>query len=250
MSDDLERYVLSRPPTADRPLQGMTVLVVEDSRFASEAIRLLCLRSGARIRRADSLAAAHRHLAVYRPSIIIVDMGLPDGSGADLIHELASAQPRVPVLLGISGDMDGEALAFEAGADGFLPKPLESLAQFQQAVLMHLPAGEGPTGPRKLPTGNVHPDMLAYQDDLTHIAEVIRKQISADADLTFGAVVREELTGRVKVTVIAADFKAVVLEEEGEIPQGPSLPKAPRRRTKLDEDQVDVPAFLRKRREE
>jgi CheY-like chemotaxis protein len=173
MSDDLERYVLSRPPTADRPLQGMTVLVVEDSRFASEAIRLLCLRSGARIRRADSLAAAHRHLAVYRPSIIIVDMGLPDGSGADLIHELASAQPRVPVLLGISGDMDGEALAFEAGADGFLPKPLESLAQFQQAVLMHLPAGEGPTGPRKLPTENVHPDMLAYQDDLTHIAEVI-----------------------------------------------------------------------------
>jgi len=175
MSDDLERYVLSRPPTADRPLQGMTVLVVEDSRFASEAIRLLCLRSGARIRRADSLAAAHRHLAVYRPSIIIVDMGLPDGSGADLIHELASAQPRVPVLLGISGDMDGEALAFEAGADGFLPKPLESLAQFQQAVLMHLPAGEGPTGPRKLPTGNVHPDMLAYQDDLTHIAEVINE---------------------------------------------------------------------------
>ncbi len=93
MSDDLERYVLSRPPSADRPLQGMTVLVVEDSRFASEAIRLLCLRSGARIRRADSLAAAHRHLAVYRPSIIIVDMGLPDGSGADLIHELSGAQP-------------------------------------------------------------------------------------------------------------------------------------------------------------
>ena len=174
MSDDLERYVMNRPPTADRPLQGMTVLVVEDSRFASEAIRLLCLRSGARIRRADSLAAAHRHLAVYRPSIIIVDMGLPDGSGAELIHELSRANPRVPVLLGISGDMDGEALALEAGADGFLSKPLESLASFQQSVLMHLPAGEGPTGPRKLPSEEVHPDLLAYQDDLCHIAEVIR----------------------------------------------------------------------------
>ncbi|MCI2400373.1 response regulator [Aliiroseovarius subalbicans] len=175
MSDDMERYVLNRAPSADRPLQGMTVLVVEDSRFASEAIRLLCLRSGARIRRADSLAAAHRHLAVYRPSIILVDMGLPDGSGADLIHELAQATPRVAVLMGISGDDDAQALAMEAGADGFMAKPIESLAQFQQSVLAHLPAGEGPTKPRALPTETVSPDPVAFQDDLTHVADVINQ---------------------------------------------------------------------------
>ena len=103
MSDDLEQFMMSHPPTADRPLQGLTVLVVEDSRFASEAIRLLSLRSGARIRRADSLRAAHRHLRVYRPSIVIIDMGLPDGCGADLIRELAADTVRVPVLLAMSG---------------------------------------------------------------------------------------------------------------------------------------------------
>ena len=75
-------------PTADRPLLGLTVLVIEDSRDACEAMRLLCLRSGARIRRADCMRAARRHLQVYRPSVVIADLGLRDGNGIDLIQEL------------------------------------------------------------------------------------------------------------------------------------------------------------------
>ena len=80
--DNLDDFIMTRPPTANRPLLGLTVLVVEDSRFACEAMRLLCLRSGARIRRADNLHHAHQHLKVYRPSVVIVDLGLPDRGGA------------------------------------------------------------------------------------------------------------------------------------------------------------------------
>lgn len=182
MSDEPLRYLPHRAPGPERPLLGITVLAIEDSRFASEAIRLMCLRSGARMRRADSLAAAHRHLAVYRPTVVIADMGLPDGSGASLIAELAVARPRVPVLLGTSGDADAAAAALAAGADGFLPKPVENLAAFQQAILAHLPAGAAPRGPRALPSDVVMPDPVALEDDLQHAADILEGRVPGTPD--------------------------------------------------------------------
>jgi len=163
--ESLDDFMQTRPPTTARPLLGLTVLVVEDSRFASEAMRLLCLRSGARIRRADSLFHAHRHLAVYRPSAVIVDIGLPDGSGIDLIEDLAKANPRVDVLLGTSGDPDGEQASLLAGADGFLAKPFASIGYFQSEILRHLPANRQPEGLRVLSDEAVEPDEVALRDD-------------------------------------------------------------------------------------
>lgn len=172
--DDIDPLALPmRPPTSARPLLGLTILVVEDSRFASEALRLLCLRSGARIRRADCLKSAHRHLQVYRPSVAIIDIGLRDGSGGDLIEELSQAQQRTSVILGMSGDPDGKQIAMYAGADGFLEKPVLSLSNFQETILAHLPQDRQPSGPRAVSTEQVDPDPIAYQDDLAHMADII-----------------------------------------------------------------------------
>lgn len=173
MSDELTQYLGIADANAARPLLGMTVLVVEDSRYACEAMRLLCLRSGARIRRADCLRSARRHLATYRPTVVIVDLGLPDGSGSELIRDLAAMVPRVPVLLGTSGNPDGDAVAREAGADSFMEKPIESLAVFQQAILAALPPEARPPGLRALPDDRIIPDPLALRDDLSHIAEIL-----------------------------------------------------------------------------
>lgn len=63
--DSISDFLHASTPTADWRLLGHTVLLVEDSRFAFEDVRLLSLRSGARIRRADSLALAPRHLRAY-----------------------------------------------------------------------------------------------------------------------------------------------------------------------------------------
>lgn len=174
-----------------RPLSGLTVLVVEDSRFSSEALRLLCLRSGARIRRADSLRAAMRHLKTYRPSVLIVDMGLPDGSGAELIHRVKGMGSNAPATLAISGDPATRDEAMAAGALGFLEKPIDSLAAFQQAVLQALPPHALPRGPRLLPDDTVTPDLAALRDDLAHVAAIL----SGDADPASIDYVARFLTG-------------------------------------------------------
>lgn len=166
---DLDSPAPQRAPNAQRPLLGMTVLAVEDSRYASEALRLMCLRSGARIRRADCLASARRHLQVYRPSAVIVDLGLPDGRGEDLIADLDRATPRVGVILATSGDAGAEMRARAAGADGLLLKPVASLGIFQQEVLRHVPADRRPLGPYAVQAEVIHPDPLAYRDDLDHV---------------------------------------------------------------------------------
>lgn len=180
--DNHDDFMMTRPPTARRPLLGLTVLVVEDSRFACEAMRLLCLRSGARIRRADSLQHARRHLAVYRPAVVIVDLGLPDGPGESLITDLAMGVPRVDVVLGTSGDTDGKDRALAAGADGFFAKPVASLAQFQQAILAHLPADRQPNAPWVLSDEYVAPDLMAYRDDLAHVADVLNGEEDRSID--------------------------------------------------------------------
>lgn len=161
-------------PSAARPLLGMTVLVVEDSRFSSDALRLMCVRSGARIRRADCLTSARRHLQIYLPTVAIVDMGLPDGSGADLIDELHKASPRIELILGTSGDDFAEEAALAAGADGFLAKPYGTLTAFQQAILSRLPDAYRPTVARVADNEAIKPDPVAFRDDLLHVADTLK----------------------------------------------------------------------------
>ncbi len=157
-------------PSAALPLSGLTVLAVEDSRFACDALRLLCQRLGGRLRRADSLHTARAHLKVYRPDVVIVDLGLPDGRGEGLIRELVRRPAPRPVVLGTSGDSAGRADALAAGAAGFLEKPLESLAAFAAALSRHMVPADDAAFALPPMQGRVSPDDLALRDDLTHAA--------------------------------------------------------------------------------
>ena len=166
------------PTLSHLPLAGLTILTVEDSRFASEALRLLCNRSGARLRRAETIGAARQHLRTYRPDVVIVDLGLPDGSGLDLIADLALESRFAGTVLASSGDPTGRAAALAAGALGFLEKPLESLSEFQ-AMILEAQQQSAPfaAAPAKSP---IAPDRQALRDDLARAADLIAENQGAD----------------------------------------------------------------------
>jgi len=183
-----------KPGKAQLPLLGLTILLVEDSRYCSEAVRLICLKSGARLRRADTLAAAYRHVATYRPSLVLVDIGLPDGSGLDLVRELAShrAQMPTPVILVTSGEDPVLAVlaARQAGADGFMPKPLTNISEFQKSILEYFPERADFWSVRGVPpVPDVAPDLLSVGEDIRQVCDLLTAAASDmdQAKLTYCA---------------------------------------------------------------
>jgi CheY-like chemotaxis protein len=194
----------------ERPLLGLTILLVEDSRFFSDAVRLMSIRSGARLRRADCILSARKHIQIYRPDVVLIDIGLPDGSGEVLIAEV-SKMPNPPPVIAMSGGIEGSEASVAAGAALFLQKPFFDLASFQQTILSTMPETSGAAGFKPRVAGDVvSPDAESLREDLDHIQELLREalptkdtdcvrycaqflssiaRVSGDADLTAAGIV-------------------------------------------------------------
>ncbi len=200
-------------PATALPLQGMTILAVEDSRYACEALRLIARRAGARLRRAETLEAARAHLRTYRPDVAIVDLGLPDGRGEALIRDLVLARPRAGAILGMSGLPSGRASAMAAGADGFLDKPLGGYRAFCEVLAPFMPERmqislDDLSAP--LPAS----DPLALQDDLERAAE----GLSQDPDTATRRYFAGFVAGIARVTEdagLALATQGVALDNSG-----------------------------------
>lgn len=185
MSDPLAEAdpALRAPGLRRQCLFAVTILLVEDSRSASEAIRLFAAESGARVRRADSLHAASRHLAIYRPNVVMVDLGLPDGDGLGLVRHLASAATPITAIVALSGHDRGswQADAIAAGAAACLEKPIASLRAFQECVLSVLPDADSRRAPdaREVALDGRASVRAALEDDLRRARALLAEALPA-----------------------------------------------------------------------
>ena len=106
----------------------MRVLVVDDSRTAVYFLRTRLEEMGHEVVEATTGAEAWEHLQRQPERIVITDWMMPDMDGPELcrrIRTLGLDPYTYVIVLTMKDGREDRLLALEAGADGFLPKPLD-----------------------------------------------------------------------------------------------------------------------------
>lgn len=101
-----------------------TVLYVEDDPACVEVMRAaLHLRPMITLCSVPSAAEAASKIATETPALVLLDIGLPDRSGWDLLRELQASHPRLPVMVLTAGDDTVPTTCAEP--DGVFAKPID-----------------------------------------------------------------------------------------------------------------------------
>ena len=99
------------------------VLLVEDNADVLEFNQFLLEKQGFAVETAATLAAARDIVERRMPDAIVLDIGLPDGSGLDFLKNLRKSS-KVPVLVLTGyGNDDDVVRGFKSGCDDYLSKP-------------------------------------------------------------------------------------------------------------------------------
>jgi two-component system, OmpR family, KDP operon response regulator KdpE len=114
-----------------------TVLVVDDEPQILRTLRINLSARGYRVITAGDGAAALRAAAEARPDVVVLDLGLPDMSGIDVLAGLRGWTSTPVIVLSARTDAIDKVEALDAGADDYVTKPFgmdEFLARLRAAV--------------------------------------------------------------------------------------------------------------------
>ncbi|WP_075089589.1 response regulator [Verrucomicrobium spinosum] len=102
------------------------ILIIEDEAALASAIGQLTRRMGFEPLLAASAAQGLEQLRRRRPDLVVLDIGLPDRSGLEVLQEIRSIDADLPVLIITAhGHLQNAVEAKKRGASGYLVKPLD-----------------------------------------------------------------------------------------------------------------------------
>jgi DNA-binding response OmpR family regulator len=134
-------------------------LVEDDQRIRSALVTALAAR-GHVVDASSTGLAALGPLLERTPDVVVLDLGLPDVDGGDLLRMIRGVS-RVPVIIATARDDEREIVRLlDAGADDYIVKPF-SVDQLEARVRAVLRRGAAPVGADELRVGGLHIDTAA-----------------------------------------------------------------------------------------
>jgi two-component system KDP operon response regulator KdpE len=113
------------------------ILIVEDEQEIRRFVRAALVAEGCRVVEADSGQRGLIEAGTRKPDLLILDLGLPDRDGVELIRDLRTWSAMPVIVLSARSEEADKIQALDAGADDYLTKPFgvgELLARVRAAL--------------------------------------------------------------------------------------------------------------------
>jgi two-component system, OmpR family, KDP operon response regulator KdpE len=119
--------------------RGTTILIVDDEPPIRRFLRTSLAAQDYEVLEAATGVAALRAFAQEKPDLVILDLGLPDMSGIEVIRTIRATSPVPIIVLSVRSDERGKVEAFDLGADDYVTKPfgMEELVARIRTALRH-----------------------------------------------------------------------------------------------------------------
>jgi two-component system KDP operon response regulator KdpE len=126
----------------------VAVLIVDDEPPIRRFLKTSLSAQGYRVIEAENGAAALKQMAEGKPDLVVLDLGLPDMNGLEVIRAIRKISDLPIVVLSVRGDEQSKVAAFDLGADDYVTKPFgmeELIARLRTAIRHRFQAkGEAP----------------------------------------------------------------------------------------------------------
>ena len=110
------------------------ILIIEDEHAVAGALGAVCKRLGHEARLCSSGKRGLEELARGDFALAILDIGLPDMSGLEVLKQIRQQAPQLPALIITAhGNLDNAVAAKKLGSAGYLVKPLD-LHEVQETI--------------------------------------------------------------------------------------------------------------------